>query len=107
MPEKDQGLIVKQSIDNGRVWAVHLDPVCFRIPALREIVRFQMFSEDPREIIIITRNGNLYITPNFLRDARRYYGQERSDFLDDIAHEMSRAEEVIIQIPRHPKTLNY
>lgn len=105
MPEKDQGLTPEQSIDNDRVLAVRLDPVCFSISALREIVRFQIFSEDPKEIVIIRRNKGLCILPDILRSARRYYGQERRDFLDDIAYEMSKAEEVIIQIPRAAERL--
>lgn len=99
MLEKDQGLIVKQSTDSGRVWAVRLDPICFTRSAFREIVRFQMFSEDPREIMIISNNESLCISWNFLRDARRYYGQERRAFLDYIAGKMVRSERVIIQIP--------
>lgn len=106
MFEREQSLTLEQSTD-GCVKAVHLDPVCFRRSALREIVKFQMFSKDPREIIINTRNGSLYITPNFLRAARRHYGQERRGFLDDIAYKMSRAERVIIQTPRRQETLNY
>lgn len=105
MPEKEQGLMVEQSTDSGRVSAVRLDPIFFTRAAFREIVRFQMFSKDPREIIIITRDRNLYISPDSLRSGRKYYGQERRDFLDGIADEMGRAEKVIVQIPRATEKL--
>jgi len=104
MLEREQNLTLEQSID-GHVNAVRLNPKYFSIPAFREIVRYQIFSEDPREIVITARGKSLHIYPNTLKDVRSHFKEEGRDFLNYVANRMSKSRRVIIQIPRAAKKL--
>jgi len=105
MLEREQNLTLEQSTD-GRVNAVRLNPIFFSRSAFLEIVRFQMFSEDPKEILIISKKRkSLSISSAFFRSARRYNVQDESDLLNNLANRMAKAHRVVIQIPRTAEKL--
>lgn len=104
MFEREQNLTLEQSTD-GRVNAVRLNPIFFSWSVFREIVRYQIFSENPREIVIMARGKSLYISPNTLKDTRSHFKEEGRDFLNYVANRMIRAHRVIIQIPRTAEKL--
>ncbi len=95
--EREQSLEIEESAD-CQTQKVHFDPFYFSRGALREIIRYQIFSDQPKEFVIIGKGSTSFIPPNSLRDARRYYAGERREFLDLLAEEMINAERVILQI---------
>lgn len=97
VPERQQRLEIEESAD-CQTQRVHFDPFKFTRTALREIIRYQMFSGQPKTFIIVGENSTTFITPNSLIDARKYFGEERREFLDLLAEEMVNAKRVILQI---------
>lgn len=97
--ERKQNFEIEESIDYETL-RVDFDPAYFRRSALREIIRYQIFSDQPKTFIIVGKNFTTFISSNSLRDARRHKGNERREFLDLLAEEMFEAERVVLQIPR-------
>jgi len=76
---------------------IFLDPLNFSKNALREIIKFQMQSESPREIIIEKRTSIFFISAQSLKKAKSLLTEERKYYLDFWAEEMHQADTVIIQ----------
>ncbi|OGH21535.1 MAG: hypothetical protein A2958_02285 [Candidatus Levybacteria bacterium RIFCSPLOWO2_01_FULL_38_13] len=85
----------------GNTWRVFFNPDCLSRAARREITRYLIFSEEPREILFINyQHVKDHITHQELTEARLLKGRSRSRFLDSVADQMLKFDNVILQIPR-------
>ena len=98
VPERQQRLEIEESADY-QTKQVHFDPFKFTRTALREIIRYQIFSAQPKEFIIVGEDSITFISFKLLKGARRYFGEERREFLDLLAEKMINARMVTVKSP--------
>lgn len=97
--ERRQDLEVERSANSQAPYSIDFNPFYFKRSALREMIRWQMFSDDPKEFIIVGENYISLISPKLLKNARKHKGDERREFLHSLAEEMWNAERIILQVP--------
>lgn len=99
MSVERENLKIETDIENGKSRML-IDPVSFTVESLREILRYQIYSQDPREILIVRRGHALYVPFTSIRKARTLFGEKRRYFLNKMAEEMYQADTVILQEPK-------
>lgn len=77
---------------------VHLDPKTFKLKALREIVRYQIFNADETEIFIKQSNGKHPISRRDLIKARKLSGEDLRIYLDTAAENLYQSNELIFKV---------
>ena len=78
--------------------AVGIKPEGFKLRALREIVRYQIYNENQTEIAIDTPAGRQVILRQELLKGRELTGNDKRVFLDSIAETLSQSHKIIIKI---------
>lgn len=96
-PEKQNLILLNDGRNQPK--EIHINPRCFSVKALREIMRFQVFRDytPPIEVAIINEKTAL-LPASTIRKARNLFGDDRRRFLDATASAMHNAEEVIIRV---------
>lgn len=77
---------------------IHINPLCFSVKALREIMRFQIFRDDaPVKVITKVNEKIAFSLPaSEICKARRFFGKDRKQFLDLVGSALHDAKEIII-----------
>jgi len=65
--------------------SVSFDPKKFTHGALREILRYQVYSSGKRSIILSREDKDIVLSHNHLREARNKFGAERREYLSIFA----------------------
>ena len=77
---------------------IHINPRCFSIGALREIMRFQVFRDDASVEVAIVNGKTALLSASTICRARNLFGNDRRRFLDATALVMRDTKEVIIRV---------
>lgn len=94
-PEKPNLILLRDSQNQPK--EIHINPLYFSVKALREIIRFQVFRDDPIEVAIVNGKTAL-LSASTIRQARNLFGNDRKLFLDVTALAMHDAKEIIIRL---------
>lgn len=91
-PEKQQ----IQIFGSGVIRGIGISPLVFGGRALREITRYQIYSAEPTEILIVQNEKRDLISREELINARSLFGENRKKFLDVLAVRMQKGNRIII-----------
>lgn len=75
---------------------LHINPKKFKLPGLKQLLRYQIFAEQPTEIILVTNHDRYVLSSNAMKNARELFGKERGEFLAKNSLAMREAKEIII-----------
>ena len=83
-------------LGNKNVTGVVFSPENFSFGALREIARYQIFSREQTHIHILKDGKKELISREELTKARGLFGEDRRQFLDDLATRMQKGNRVVL-----------
>lgn len=90
-----ENLKVSTNVGNAKKM-ITIDPLSFTFKAWREILRYQIFCKEPREILIANKGQVTYISESSIRNARFMFKIKRRKLLNDTAKKICKSDAVII-----------